>query len=97
MTWPIRVWRCPVRSAVGSVLCPSPEKAEMQRRQVRTRRGTVDYERAAAAARLAGGSFSPADERLKLGSEDYSPGLLRNRIRRGQRAVVRRRRRNRWR
>ena len=29
-----------------------------------------------AAARLAGGSFSPADERLKLGSEDYSPGLL---------------------
>ena len=24
-----------------------------------------------AAARLAGGSFSPADERLKLGSEDY--------------------------
>lgn len=29
------------------VLCPSPEKAEMERRQMRTRRGTVEYERAA--------------------------------------------------
>jgi len=29
------------------VLCPSPEKAELQRRQMRTRRGAVEYERAA--------------------------------------------------
>jgi hypothetical protein len=29
------------------VLCPSPEKAELQRRQMRTRRGVVEYERAA--------------------------------------------------
>ena len=36
---------CPICGRI--VLCPSPEKAEMQRRQVRTRRGTVDYERAA--------------------------------------------------
>jgi hypothetical protein len=36
---------CPICGQ--TVLCPSPEKAEMERRQMRTRRGTVEYERAA--------------------------------------------------
>jgi hypothetical protein len=36
---------CPICAKV--VLCESPQKAELQRRQVRTRRGGVEYERAA--------------------------------------------------
>ena len=36
---------CPICGEV--VLCPSPEEAELQRRQVRTRRGDVEFERAA--------------------------------------------------
>jgi hypothetical protein len=36
---------CPICAAV--VRCESPEEAEMQRRQMRTKRGLVDYERAA--------------------------------------------------
>jgi hypothetical protein len=31
----------------GSVFCEAPEKAEMEKRQVRTRRGKVEYDRAA--------------------------------------------------
>lgn len=36
---------CPICGQ--GVVCPSPEQAQLQRRQVRTRRGTVEYERAA--------------------------------------------------
>jgi len=36
---------CPICAEV--VCCESPEQAELQRRQVRTRRGMVEYERAA--------------------------------------------------
>jgi hypothetical protein len=36
---------CPI--CAQAVSCESPEKAELQRRQVRTRRGAVEYERAA--------------------------------------------------
>ena len=36
---------CPICAEV--VLCESPEKAELQRRQMRTRRGDIEFERAA--------------------------------------------------
>jgi hypothetical protein len=48
---------CPICGE--TVLCPSPEAAELQRRQVRTKRGEVDYERAARRCRRCRRVFFP--------------------------------------
>jgi len=76
MTRPIRTWRWPARSAESP--CFARRRKRWSCRIGRCGRDGEPWNTSGlpASASDAGGSFSPEDERLKLGSEDYSPGLL---------------------
>src|SRR5207302_2697742 len=75
---PIPASKPPVRSAAGPCLA-TRRAGRSRRRRVGCGRGGGTWSTSGppAGASVAGGFFSLADERLKLGAEDYSPAVLR--------------------
>jgi len=65
---------CPICG--GPVRYDSPQQAELEIRGLKTRRGKIEYERAARRCGRCRKVFFPLDDRLKLGTEGYSPRLL---------------------